>query len=81
MDKEFIGVDVSKDTLDAVAYNSNKQWHFPNNEAGISRSVQVIGELAPALVVMESTGGYETPHLLTPLTKRESPALWLIPGK
>ena len=61
MEKECIGIDVSKDTLDAAAFTTHGQWHFPNDEAGISRSVQVISELAPALVVMESTGGYEAP--------------------
>ena len=61
MDKEFFGVDVSKGTLDGAAYNANKRWHFPNNDAGISQLVKAISELSPCLVVMESTGGYETP--------------------
>lgn len=61
MDKDFIGIDVSKDTLDAAAYTSNKKWRFSNEEAGISRLIEAFSELAPALVVMEATGGYETP--------------------
>lgn len=61
MDKEFIGIDVSKGTLDLAAFNTRKDWHFPNNEAGINQLIKALNELAPALVVMESTGGYETP--------------------
>lgn len=61
MDKEFIGIDVSKDTLDAATYTSNKKWRFSNDEAGISRLIETFSELAPALVVMEATGGYEVP--------------------
>jgi len=61
MDKEFIGIDVSKNTLDIATYASGKKWQFSNDEAGISRFMETIGEITPALVVMESTGGYEAP--------------------
>lgn len=60
MDKDFVGVDVSKDTLDVATYISNKKWRFSNNDTGISQLVKALVELAPALVVMEATGGYET---------------------
>lgn len=61
MDKEFVGIDISKDTLDGATYSSGQKWHFPNNEAGINQVIQVLNGLIPALVVMEATGGYETP--------------------
>jgi transposase len=61
MDKEFIGIDVSKDTLDAATYSSNKKWRFSNDEAGISRLIEAFSKLATELVVMEATGGYEAP--------------------
>src|SRR4030042_832905 len=61
MDKEFVGIDVSKDTLDIAAYYSRQRWHFPNSEAGINQLIQDLNGLIPALVVMEATGGYETP--------------------
>src|SRR4030042_875400 len=61
MEKEFIVIDVSKDPLDVAAYTSSKKWHFLNSEAGINRLVEALGEIAPSLVVMEATGGYETP--------------------
>ena len=61
MDKDFIGVDVSKDALDVAAYGGRRKWHFPNNEAGIDEFIQVLKGIVPTLVVMEATGGYETP--------------------
>lgn len=60
MDKEYVGVDVSKDALDVATYAANKKWRFPNNDSGINQAVQVFGELTPALIVMEATGGYES---------------------
>ena len=61
MDKEFVGIDVSKDTLDVATYSSGQKWHFLNSEAGINQVIQALNGLIPALVVMEATGGYETP--------------------
>lgn len=61
MDKEFVGIDVSKDTLDVATYSSGQKWHFLNSEVGINQVIQALNGLIPALVVMEATGGYETP--------------------
>jgi transposase len=61
MDKQFIGIDVSKDALDAATFATNKKWHVSNEETGINRLIEELKELSPTLVVMESTGGYETP--------------------
>jgi transposase len=58
VDKDYIGVDVSKNTLDVAAYASRKKWQFPNDDVGIDKLVQL---MSPELVVMEATGGYETP--------------------
>jgi len=65
LEKDSIGIDVSKDTLDVASYNSNKKWQFPNNGEGIIRLVETLKEQSPALVVMEATGGYETPAAFT----------------
>jgi transposase len=61
MEKEFIGIDVSKDSLDIAAQTSGRKWQALNDEAGIRRLVKELGKAEAALVVMESTGGYETP--------------------
>jgi transposase len=54
VDKDYIGVDVSKNTLDVAAYASRKKWQFPNDDVGIDKLVQL---MSPELVVMEATGG------------------------
>jgi len=61
MDKEFAGIDVSKDMLDVATFTTKKEWHFANSETGIGQLIEALKALSPALVVMESTGGYETP--------------------
>jgi transposase len=61
LDKDYIGIDISKDTLDVATYVTSKKWQFPNNDTGISKLIQTLRESATALVVMEATGGYETP--------------------
>jgi transposase len=61
MDKDFVGIDVSKDALDVATFTTHKKWHFSNDETGICHLIEALKELPPTLVVMESTGGYETP--------------------
>jgi transposase len=60
MNEEFVGVDVSKDSLDVATHVIRKEWHLANNEIGIGQLVIILEELKPNLVVMESTGGYQT---------------------
>jgi transposase len=60
-EKVYIGVDVAKASLDIAMYSSDKKWQFSNDEAGIKQGVELLKGLSPTLVVMESTGGYETP--------------------
>ena len=72
MNREYVGIDVSKDTLEVAAYPKKKDWQFQNNEAGINQLVQAFEEIDPVLVVMEATGGYETP-LAYALNKAEIP--------
>jgi transposase len=72
LEKNHIGVDVSKDTLDVAAYETRRRWRFTNNDVGIDQLVQAINELPVELVVMESTGGYET-QLAYALKKADIP--------
>jgi len=60
-EKVYVGIDVAKANLDIALYSSEKKWQFTNDEAGISRATELLKELSPVLVVMEATGGYETP--------------------
>jgi transposase len=61
MDKDYIGIDVSKNTLDGAAYFSKREWQFANNDSGINQPIATLIPLSVTLVVMEATGGYETP--------------------
>ena len=55
----YIGVDVSKDKLDVDVYPTNEQFAVDNDQAGADQLIQKFQKLHPALIVFESTGGYE----------------------
>ena len=59
MGQDYFGIDVSKNTLDVAAFQSNKKWQFSNDDSGIRKLVATLIKLTPELVVTESTGGYE----------------------
>jgi transposase len=55
----FVGIDVAKAQLDIAVRPSGEQWTSVNNEDGIQALVTRLQALAPALVVLEATGGLE----------------------
>ncbi len=55
----FIGVDVSKDTLDAATLPTLQKRRFANDTAGIAELVAWAGQLTPERIVFESTGHYQ----------------------
>jgi transposase len=58
-DEVYIGIDVSKASLDVGTLPEARTWTFENNQAGISALVKLLESLKPALVVLEATGGLE----------------------
>jgi len=58
-DKYHIGIDVSKAILDVYILPEKKFLQFENNIAGIRKLVKKLKLFSEALIVMESTGGYE----------------------
>jgi transposase len=58
MEKVYVGIDISKDSLDVAIHASDKQWRFSNDHSGITKLCKMLGKLGPALVVFEATGGY-----------------------
>ncbi len=64
MEKVYVGIDISKDSLDVAVHASDKQWRFSNDHAGIARLCRMLAKLQPALAVFEATGGYEMPLYL-----------------
>jgi transposase len=57
----FVGIDVSKAHLDIALRPSGARWQVDNDEPDIALLVQKLEELQPSLIVLEATGGYETP--------------------
>jgi len=55
----FVGIDVSSQTLEVAGSNRPETWQVGNDAGGIDQLVQQLQELAPVLVVLEATGGYE----------------------
>jgi transposase len=55
----FIGIDVSKDTLEVSSSAQASSWQASNDTAGIEALSMQLLAMAPALVVLEATGGYE----------------------
>lgn len=60
MTKPYVGIDVAKATLDVAIGSDGELVQVENNEAGIARLLERLGEMAPTLVVLEATGGYES---------------------
>lgn len=58
----FVGIDVSKATLDVATSPTGEQWQLPNAEPAIRDLVATLRRLRPQRVVLEATGGYE--HLV-----------------
>jgi transposase len=60
-EKIYIGIDVSKTTLDIYILPQKKHMQFSNNLEGIKKLLSKAKLFTNSLVIMESTGGYETP--------------------
>ncbi len=61
----YIGIDVSKATLDIASLPDGERWTVPNTEQGLAALVPRLVALAPVLVVLEATGGFELLAALT----------------
>lgn len=55
----FIGIDVSKDTLEVARSDRTGSWQVANDTAGIEALSTQVQSLGPGLVILEATGGYE----------------------
>lgn len=58
-EKVFVGIDISKETLDIHVLPSNEKWQCPNNAKDIGRLVKRLRPKAPEAIILEATGGYE----------------------
>jgi transposase len=57
--KEYVGIDVSKERLDMVVYPTGEARSFGNDNTGITKATTWLKQVNPAIIVMEATGGME----------------------
>jgi transposase len=57
--ERFVGIDVSQDHLDIHVRPDGLAQRLPNTDAGHDQVVAWLIPLAPAMVVLEATGGYQ----------------------
>jgi transposase len=59
MSEVWIGVDVSKESLDVAVRPAGEAWSAQNNNVGMKALTGRLKKLKPQLIVLEATGGYE----------------------
>lgn len=58
--ESFVGIDVSKNTLDIRIEPAGEVLHVIYDDQGVAQICQRLGAVLPKLIVMEATGGLET---------------------
>jgi transposase len=61
----FIGIDVAKDHLDVHILPTGEAFRLPHDGPGLTTLLDRVRPLAPTLLVLEATGGYEVPVAAT----------------
>jgi transposase len=74
----FIGIDVSKARLDIAVRPGTESWTAVPDEAGLRALAERLTALAPALIVLEATGGLEAP-VVSALAAAELPVVVVNP--
>ncbi len=59
MNEVWVGVEVSKDSLDVAVRPGDESWSEQNSQAGIKALIRSLKKLSPQRIVLEATGGYE----------------------
>jgi transposase len=60
MESITVGIDVAKDRLDVVVRPGGEVFAVQRNAAGLAQLCGKLGPLAPRIVALEATGGFET---------------------
>jgi transposase len=55
----FVGIDVAKGQLDVALRPTGEHWTVPNEDASIAALVTQLQAVAPTLIVLEATRGYQ----------------------
>lgn len=59
MSQSFVGIDVSKNTLDVHILPEGSNFSYPYEPKAMKALIKKLKSMNPALIVMEATGGYE----------------------
>jgi transposase len=57
----YVGIDIAKASLEVAVRPSGETWAATMDEPDLQRLVTRVQRLAPTLIVLEATGGYEIP--------------------
>lgn len=76
--EKFVGIDVSKSTLDVCIEPEEQTLHVAYDETGISQIVDCLKEVGPTLIVLEATGGLEV-RIATELASKGLPVAVINP--
>jgi transposase len=76
--EKFVGIDVSKSSLDMCIEPAGEALHVAYDEAGIKQILGRLKELSPTLIVMEATGGLEL-RIATELASQALPVVVINP--
>jgi transposase len=60
MDAIYVGIDVSKDRLDVHVLPSGEAFAVARDGKGLNELLERLRSVAPSLIAVEATGGYET---------------------
>jgi transposase len=74
----FVGIDVSKDTLEVAIWPQEERMSFAQTDDGLSLMADFIQPFSPCLVVLEATGGLERAAVAT-LAARSFPVVVVNP--
>jgi transposase len=76
----WIGIDVSKDTLEVAVRPTGTSWSVANTTQGITSLIHRLQELQPTVIVLEATGGYQN-LLVSMLALEELPVAVVNPSQ
>ena len=68
----FVGIDVSKETVDVAQHGQKTTWQLGRGKTGIGQLIDLVTPMNPQLIVMEATGGLEV-DVVAGLTKAGLP--------
>ncbi len=57
----YVGIDVAKAQVDVAVRPTGDRWEVSYDDAGVGKLVSQMGDLGPAMVLLEASGGLELP--------------------